>query len=443
MPKGRSDLFHSDFKATPYWWEAAAPTDAGSTDLPTRTNIAIVGSGYAGLSAALELARAGVEVTVLEALEFGAGASTRNGGAVSGANNLGKGLSGAGDKKTDFGARARAMLGDAAASLTVLETLIEREGIACHYERSGRFVGAFAPAHYEAQARNLAALNEYGDCQAYMLPRDRQHEEIASDYYHGGMVVERSGKLHPALYHRGLLEAAKRAQARLCARTDVQRIDGEQGGFRLRTNRGDLTADEVIIATNGYTGKATPELRRRIVPVASHIIATEELPPDLAASLIPRHRTINDTPRVLCYYRMSPDGRRMLFGGRARFTRVGPEIAGPALYRFMTNRFPQLNGYRLTHAWTGNVAFAFDFLPHMGKRAGMHYCLACNGSGIAMMTYLGYRTARKILGNPNEAVCAFDRPEFPTAPLYGGHPWFLPVVGGYYRLRDSVDRLWG
>jgi glycine/D-amino acid oxidase-like deaminating enzyme len=106
----------------------------------------------------------------------------------------------------------------------------------------------------------------------------------------------------------------------------------------------------------------------------------------------------------------------------------------------MVDRFPQLRGVRVTHAWTGNVAFTLDAVPHMGRDDGMHYALGCNGSGVAMMTYLGYQTARKIVGKAN-AICAFDAPEFPEHPLYNGNPWFLPLVGGYYRLRDGLDRL--
>jgi glycine/D-amino acid oxidase-like deaminating enzyme len=273
-----------------------------------------------------------------------------------------------------------------------------------------------------------------------MVPRECQRDEIASDYYFGGMVVERSGKLHPALYYKGLLDACRRREVRVCAKAPVLGLARHGQGWRVATGRGDLVAGDVVVATNGYTGRLTPQLRRRVVPIASHIIATEELPPDLARSLIPKGRTLSDTRRVLCYYRMSPDGRRMVFGGRARFTAVDAATSAPILHRFMTRRFPQLRGTRLTHAWTGNTAFTFDGLPHMGERDGVHYCLGCNGSGIAMMTYLGWQTARKIARVANYA-CAYDTPEFPGHRFYRGNPWFLPLVGAWYRLRDGLDRL--
>jgi glycine/D-amino acid oxidase-like deaminating enzyme len=255
------------------------------------------------------------------------------------------------------------------------------------------------------------------------------------------MVVERSGKLHPALYYKGLLDACRRRRGvAVCAKAAVTGIGRSGTAWRVETSRGAVAAGDVVIATNGYTGNLTPTLKRRVVPVASHIIATEELPADLARSLVPKGRTLSDTRRVLCYYRMSPDGTRMVFGGRARFTQVDAAVSAPILYRYMTDRFPQLRGVKVTHAWTGNVAFTLDALPHMGLQDDLHYCLGCNGSGVAMMTYLGWQTARKIARAANYA-CSFDTEDFPDHPLYSGNPWFLPVVGGYYRLRDSLDRL--
>ena len=430
-------IYHSDFKAMPYWWEAYHPTAQDPLDLPPRVRVAIVGGGYGGLSTALEAAKQGIDCVVLEAAELGFGASTRNGGGVSGGVNIGKGYFG---KTLDpESERAHAVLAEGGDVFGLIERLIAEEGIECHWKKNGRFTGAWTARHYAEQAEKIARLNEDAKAEAYMVPRERQREEIASDYYYGGMVVERSASLHPALYYKGLLDACRKRGVPVCARAPVTRISEQDGGWLVKTARGEIRADEVVIATNGYTGDATPELKRRIVPVASHIIATEELPPDLAASLIPKGRTLSDTRRVLCYYRMSPDGRRMVFGGRARFTPVTPQKSAPILHRFMTDRFPQLRGAKITHAWTGNLGFTMDKLPHMGQQDRMHYLMGCNGSGVAMMTYLGWQTARKIAGVANQAS-AFDTEEFPTHPLYNGNPWFLPALGGWFRFRDSVDR---
>jgi glycine/D-amino acid oxidase-like deaminating enzyme len=436
MPTG--GIFHRDFKAMPYWWEHYRPTAQEPVDLPQRVRVAIVGGGYAGLSTAIELAKQGIDSVVLEAQELGFGASTRSGGGVSGGVNIGKSFSGRGMAVDPR--RASAMLADGADAFSLIERLIVEENIACFWQKTGRFVGAWTPKHFAIQAKRVDQLNAAARSECYMVPRERQREEMASDYYYGGMVVERSANLHPSLYYKGLLDIARKRGVPVCAKASVTRIIEQNSGWLVTTERGAVRADEVVIATNGYTGDITPQLKRRVVPLASHIIATEELPADLAASLIPKRRTLADTRRVLCYYRMSPDGKRVVFGGRARFTQVSPEVSAPILHRFMTDRFPQLRDVKVTHAWTGNVAFTLDAVPHMGQQDGMHYLLGCNGSGVAMMTYLGWQTARKIAGVANYA-CAFDGEEFPDHPLYSGNPWFLPAFGGWYRLRDTVDRL--
>jgi glycine/D-amino acid oxidase-like deaminating enzyme len=431
------EIFHSEFKPEPFWWEAYRPTSGDQVDLPRKVRVAIVGAGYGGLATALELHKQGIEVVVLEAKELGHGASTRSGGAVSGGVNIGKSFAG---KSLDPNSqRANDLLSDAADAFSTIERLVAEENIDCAWQKTGRFVGAWTPKHFTSQAARVEQLNTAAKSDCYMIPRERQREEMASDYYYGGMVVERAACLHPALYYKGLLDAVRRRAIAVCAEAPVERITRENAGWRVRTGRGEVLADEVVIATNGYTGDVTPQLKRRLIPVASHIIATEELPADLAASLIPRKRTLSDTRRVLTYYRLSPDHRRVIFGGRARFTQVSPAVSAPILHRFMTERFPQLKGVKVTHAWTGNVAFTLDAVPHMGRQDGMHYLLGCNGSGVAMMTYLGTQTARKIAGVAN-TQCSFDAEEFPEHPLYNGNPWFLPAIGSWYRMRDSLDR---
>ncbi|MDB5415695.1 MAG: hypothetical protein JWR10_4030 [Rubritepida sp.] len=434
-------IFHPDFKALPYWWDALPAEEDPQEDLPARADVVIVGGGLTGLNCAIELGRGGAKAVVLDAEKLGYGASTRNGGGVSGGNSIGKGLSGAkGRSAGSADELINAMIGDAVDALTHIEAVVARENIDCFYERTGRFVGAFTPKHYEGMSAKTVQLNALAEADAYMVPRERQREEIASDYYYGGMVINRTGKIHPALYHRGLMEAARRHGATLVGHTRAGKLTKLASGWRVETNRGPIEAREVVIATNGYTGGLTPDLKRRLIPVASHIIATEVLDPELAASLIPNRRTLADSRRILCYYRMSPDGTRVIFGGRARFTQVTPDVAAPLLHDMMLLRWPQLKGVRVTHAWTGNVAFAFDYLPHMGQtEKGLHYAMGCNGSGVAILSYLGAEIGKKILGQTN-SVPSFDGQEFPTRPFYTGNPWFLPAVGNWYRFRDWLDR---
>jgi glycine/D-amino acid oxidase-like deaminating enzyme len=397
--------------------------------------VAIIGAGYAGLSAAIELHRNGIDCVVLDANEPGFGGSTRNGGMVSGGVNVGKRYLAPALSETE----AAPFLGDAADAFTAIEDVIARDNIACHWTKSGYFLGAWCKSHFDAMAKKVSFLNRHAMSEAFVVPRERQREEIGSDYYHGGMVVGRAALLHPALYFKGLLDIAARLGISVHSKTPVSKLVAQGSSWRLESMRGAVEAGDVIIATNGYTGDATPQFKRRVVPVGSYIIATEELDPALAKSLSPKNRSFADTRRVLTYYRLSPDGKHLIFGGRAKFGMTDPVETAPILYRFMTDRYPRLRGTRITHAWTGNVAFTFDEMPHMGKFDNLHYALGCNGSGVAMMTYLGRQTARKIAARAN-AVCAFDRPDFPSHPLYSGDPWFLPWIGRYFRFRDWLDR---
>jgi glycine/D-amino acid oxidase-like deaminating enzyme len=431
-------IFHSNFKAQPFWWEAYKPTHLPELALPRESRVVIIGAGYAGLSAALELADQNMGCIVLDSNEPGFGGSTRNGGMVSSGANVGKRYM----SKPMPADQAAPFLADAADAFTLIEDLIKREKIACGWTKSGYFLGAWCKNHFDEMSKKVAALNAVADSGCYLVPPDRQHEEIGSDYYRGGMVVGRAAHLHPALYFKGLLDLCTKRGVSIASKTPVTKLSETATGWRVETPRGTISAGDVIIATNGYTGDITPQLKRRVVPVGSYIIATEELAPDLAASLSPKNRAISDTRRVLTYYRLSPDGKRMIFGGRAKFGHTDPVETAPILHRFMLDRFPQLKGTKITHAWTGNVAFTLDELPHMGKFENLHYALGCNGSGIAMMTYLGQQTARKVAGKSNR-ICAFDQPEFPSHPLYTGNTWFLPWIGRYFRTRDWIDRRLG
>jgi glycine/D-amino acid oxidase-like deaminating enzyme len=442
----RSPMPHSfadDFRAEPYWWDAAAPSD-GSGEMPAPADVAIVGGGYAGLSAALTLRRLGRAVLVLDAERIGWGASSRNGGMVSG------GLKLAGDAlERRFGAvQGRVVADAAAASFPFIEQVIAGENIDCDYVRCGRFVPAWTPRHFAAQAAKAGYLAEITGLPTRMVPRSRQREELGSDHYAGGMVVEATGSLHPGKYARGLADAARRAGAVLRGGVRVASIVPERGGFRVQTSRGELRANQMLVATNGYSlhrdGTALPWLARRIVPVASYIIATEPLGAERVKTLFPTLRMVADTKRVLNYFRPSPDGTRVLWGGRASFrsNATAPERAAPVLWRMMTAVFPELRAVRITHAWTGNVAFTFDGLPHIGVQEGVHYAAGCQGSGVAMATWLGHQAALSIAGAAN-APFALDRRNFPTVLGYRGRPWFLPLVGEWMRLRDRIDRSLG
>lgn len=413
----------------PYWLDDADPP--GLPDIPpeAEVDVAVIGSGYTGLNAALVTARAGRTTAVFEAGTAGQGCSTRNGGQIS--TSIKPSLESLGRR---FGRdRAQAIHAEGVRALDWIEAMVRDEAIDCAFRRAGRFHAAHTPQAYEALAR-LAAT----DPDAHAVPRAEQSREIGSDLYHGGIVQTRHAALHPARYHAGLLKRVTASGVRVHQHTPVLGVGREGRRHRLTTPKGTVTARDVVIATNGYSGGLVPWLRRRIVPIGSYVIATEPLDERLMRRLFPNGRNVVDTRRVLYYYRPSPDGRRVIFGGRVSSGESTAAATAPWLHREMTRIFPELATVGISHAWSGTVAYSFDELVHLGQHQGMHFALCYCGSGVSMASYLGMRMGHKVLDRP-QGKTAFDGLPFSTRPLYAGHPWFLPAAVAWYRWRDDLD----
>ena len=422
-------------KEEPYWWEHARPRAVETPELPARTDVAVIGSGYTGLSAALTLARADRSVLVLEAGIPGVGASSRNGGM------LGYALKPSLDKLARrYGEKlAKALLTEAREAYDFLSRFIAEENIECDYAETGAFTGIVKPAQYEALARETEQLSRTIGYKAHMVPKAEVRDEIGTDVYCGGRVSHHRAGLHPARYHAGLIERARQSGVTVAGNSPVTRIQRNGGGFIVSTPRGSLEARNVVVATNGYTGPVTPALRRRVIPVTSYMIATAPLSPNLMAKLMPKGRMLSDSNRLLCYFRPSPDNRRVLFGGRPAYTDIGPQRAAERLSRYMIRIFPELRDVELSHSWFGYIAYTFDRLPHVGERDGMHYAMGYCGSGVVMSTWLGRKAALRLLGQ-SEGKSAFAEIKHPTAPVYYGTPWFLPFVQAWYQGADMLGR---
>ncbi|RYF57999.1 MAG: FAD-binding oxidoreductase [Comamonadaceae bacterium] len=432
-----SNLYSSDFVAEPYWWGAFRPAPLAGPEPARRHDVAVVGGGYAGLAVALEAAKHGLSVIVLEAGLFGEGASTRSGGALSSGLSIGKSLTG---KALDYPPEVVSMVvGWARDSFAYLEKFIQDQNIACHFEKRGRFLGACAARHYSWLEARFEKLQRSGVKDCRLIGRDEQRQEIGSDYYHGGLVFDSAAKLHPALLYQGFLRACQAQQSiTLVDQTRVLSLAKDGAGWQLHTTRGVFHVKQTALCTNGYTDGLLPKLHHRLVPVASHVIVTEELAPELAREISPHGRTFSETRRIMHYFRLTPDGRRVLFGGRSRFTQTPFEVNARLLHAQLVKRFPALESVKVARAWQGNVAFSGDALPHAGEFDGVHYVAACCGGGITVMPYLGTQVGRKIAGVLTGAS-DFDRTVLPPIPFYRGKPWFLPMVGTAFRIADFVD----
>lgn len=218
----------------------------------------------------------------------------------------------------------------------------------------------------------------------------------------------------------------------------VEEVTKDSNGFVLRTAKGQVRARDVMIATGGYSGPLSPWLQRRIIPIGSYVIATDPIPSALMDELFPTDRIVNDTCKVVYYFRPSPDRTRVLFGGRVSAKETDPSVSGPKLHQDMCRIFPQLRDYGISHSWTGQVGYTFDELPHVGTQDGMHYSTGYCGTGVSLASYFGMRVGQKILGL-SEGATALDGLKFPTRPFYRGNPWFLPAAVTWYRWQDKFE----
>jgi glycine/D-amino acid oxidase-like deaminating enzyme len=423
----------------PYWWDTVHDRrtwahDAGTREADGIWDVAVVGSGYTGLAAALRLARAGALVVVLESESVGWGASSRNGGQVLTGLKLEPAA-----LVSRFGeAGARDLYEASRQSIAALESLLRDESIDCEYERTGHILAAAKPAHFADFRDEQQLLARVFEHHVRLVEPTAQASEIGTRAYHGLLVDESSAAINPAQYVQGLAAAAARAGAVIREHAAAEALSRVGTEWIVRTTAGEVRAKDVFVATNGYTGGATPALRRRLIPIGSYIIATPPLPAAVASRLLPRRRVAFDSRNFLHYFRLTADNR-LLFGGRAEFS--GPTLESAAratsiLQRGMTTIFPELAGTEIDYAWSGHVAFTRDQLPHAGQMGGLYYAAGYCGHGIAMATTLGGLMARRIAGERVEHPL-LDRP-FPAVPLYDGRPWFLPLVGAYYRFRDWI-----
>ena len=424
-------------KLTPYWLDTAEPSgDYRRTPVPENVDVAVIGAGFTGVSAALELAKQGASVALLERHTVGWGASGRNGGMAT--TGLAIGFSTA--VKRYGNSRAVEMFNEYNDAIDTVEKLVGDYGIDCNYSRYGKLSLAFHPSHYEGMLRSQELLATLADHHVTVIPKSEIHSEIGTDFYHGAMLDPMGAGLHVGKFVHGLAGAAAGAGAFICENAGVTELKRVSGTVHdVHTTRGITRAKQVLVATSGYTGGITPWLQRRVIPVGSFIIVTEPLPDDVVNRILPNRRMASDSKMLTYYFRITPDNR-LLFGGRARFALSSPDSdvkSGEILHKAMTELFPYLANTRVDYTWGGLVDLSMDQIVHAGIHDGVFYSLNYSGHGVQMATHMGMKMVQYMAGD--ETANVWRDIKNPPVPGHFGPPWFLPLIGAYAKVHDRFS----
>jgi glycine/D-amino acid oxidase-like deaminating enzyme len=417
---------------TPYWWDGltlSTPDDP----LPKHVDLLVIGAGYTGLSGAIAAADCGASVAMVDADDPGKGASSRNGGMFGAHPRLPWDT-----LKAKFGAGvADALFAEAQPAFDFVRDLITSNSIDCDYQHSGRIQLAWSASHFEGQKRLAAVVRAKSPVRAEIVERAELSQHIETQQYFGGLLFPDHGALQPAKFHQGLLSTAKTKGISITGHARVTQLERNGATFTAQTPKGRITADKVLLATNGYTTAPFKWQTQRIFPLPSYIIATEELPANLIDHLAPGRRMMVETRARHSYFRLSPDGTRILFGGRASMVNIDLKTAGARQHATMCEVWPELRDIRLSHSWVGNTGYSFTHMPHVGTHDGVHYAMGFSGSGTVMAPYLGAKAAWQAIGDPRGETAYSATPLTRHWMHPGARPHFLQAANLWYR--TAVD----
>jgi glycine/D-amino acid oxidase-like deaminating enzyme len=416
-------------------WSATAPSVVPTPALneSVKVDVAIVGAGYTGLSTALHLAERGVSVCILEAHEPGWGASGRNGGQVNPT------------LKYDpeqlvqmYGAeRAEPLIATVSNSADLVFKLIDRHAIDCAPVRKGWMQVSYTSkgvAGLHARAEQWARRG----VSVQQLDASAVASRLGSSAFAGGWLDGRAGAIQPLAYARGLVGAALAAGVRVHGQSAVTGLQRGGSGWQLQTESGaQVTADQVVLATNGYSGNLWPGMAQSILAANSFIVATKPLSGHTAQSILPGQETVSTAQRLLLYFRKDSHGR-LLMGGRGLFHDPTHPADFAHLERSLALLFPQLGSLEFEYRWAGRIAITRDFMPHVHEPApGLTLALGCNGRGIALCTSLGQQLAGRLCDSKTEF--AYPVTPLQRLPMHGLQRFYIGAGVAWYSLLDRLN----
>ncbi|TIP99811.1 MAG: FAD-binding oxidoreductase [Mesorhizobium sp.] len=423
-------------KLTSYWHDTSKAF-AGATreTLSGDFEVAVIGAGFTGLNAARKLAKSGVKVALIDAEHVGYGPSGRNGGHLNSGH-----FASFGAAKAHFGeAKAHRFWRSYDDSIDMIEAIIAEEGIDCSFRRGGKLKLASKPSHVKGLQAMCEELRREVDPSVEWLSRGDVRNELCSEAFHGAVLSPKSAMMHMGQYANGMAEAAARHGATIWEHNPVQSCIRVSDGWRISSPTGSLAARQVILATDAYTSENFDYYRRRMMPIASFIVVTRPLTPEEVAATLPGNRNYTNSLNIANYFRLTPDNR-LLFGGRAKFSAASNQKtdvrSGELLRKQMLDVFPQLADVEIDYCWGGLVGCTQDRYPRAGTADGLIYGMGYSGHGAQLSTLIGNVLADIAMGRTDtNPIGGMD---WNAVPLHTGKPWFLPMVGTYYRLKDLL-----
>lgn len=414
------------------WMETAveAPQTVPLSD-SVSCDVVVIGGGFTGLSAALELAGHGASVCVLEKGQVGDGASGRNGGQVV------PGLKYDPEELLVFGGETLLDFAGGAAGRTF--DLISRQKLDCHASQDGWLQPAVTSAQMDVLKRRAEQWQRHAGVDVKILSSAEVRAQTGTSVYVGGWIDPRGGSLQPLSYVRQLAIATLAKGARIFSHSAALAMERQNGGWLTRTSTGSVRADKVLVCTNAYRQPILPDLYASIFPSHSVQVATEPLPAPIRESVLPGHLPVSDARRLLKYMRLDPEGRFMI-GGRGSFGARDTGRYFDELRACAVSMFSQLAKVKWTHQWAGKIALTFDHLPHIhNPQPGLYAALGYNGRGVAMGTQIGIELARLSVGSSAEE-CPLPVIPIRKIPLHLLRRPALEAVVLWYRILDRLGR---
>ncbi len=423
-------------KTYPYWWEFYKPYHFKNCEVNnTSYDLVVVGAGYTGLCAAVQATSRGLNTLLIDQFALGEGASTRSAGMVSGGLNLGKKI----NLFKEYGNEtANKFIQESINSYEYLEDQINDYQDVVSFQKTGRLVLAHSKKKFNALKQKASLLNSISNLEIQII--ENLENEIVNDYYKGGMLVGNAASVNPAKLYKFFLDKALLNKVNIfcpCKLLSHQKINQS---YELQTSEGKIKSQYLIIATNGYSEKDIGNEHYNIIGVPSYIAATNILGQEKVRKILPKLRMYSDSKNDLYYFRPSPDHKRILFGAFPiwAYGMENSKLVKSFFQKKIKQTLPNIGNFSIEYIWGGKVGVTFNTLPMLKKIDNKIYVFGCNGSGVALMPYLGYQAANILTTNQNSSLT--------ISKIKNEKNYFkyiiaklLPLLGFYYRFRENLE----